>query len=300
MLPARWPLAYSAGSRTSRICAPLSPSWKNLVEFDRLETFLECPVQRGAFPRVQDGVISEVGRRIGLVRGHETDEFLLGHGLERVVKPALIAQRRHRVRREILAAQRPSAVGGIYQHFIGQWKQLGVQGIVEVAAEFVRGPPERGTQVRPAYVADEKRVAGKHGERFRFVLGEIEDQDRDGFDGVTRSVQNLQSHAGKFERVAIVHRNEGIFRLRARAKVNRRAACIPQLEVAGHKIRVKVREEDVADLQAEFLGVRDILLDIALRVDHDRGSALFIAKQVRGMREATEIILFQDHGLLRV
>jgi hypothetical protein len=41
--------------------------------------------------------------------------------------------------------------------------------------------------------------------------------------------------------------------------------------MARDKVGVKMREKDVADLEAQFLSVGQVLLNIALRVDDDRG-----------------------------
>src|SRR5581483_5048483 len=51
----------------------------------------------------------------------------------------------------------------------------------------------------------------------------------------------------------------------------------------------------MTDLQAEFLRVGKILLDIPLRIDNNGNPALFVAKKVRSMGKTTEIVLFQDH-----
>src|ERR1700675_3595711 len=69
--------------------------------------------------------------------------------------------------------------------------------------------------------------------------------------------------------------------------------------MAGDEVRVEMGEEDVTDLEPEPFCIGDILMYIALRIDDDGCAALFIAKQVRGMGEAAEVILFQDHGSSR-
>ena len=77
--------------------------------------------------------------------------------------------------------------------------------------------------------------------------------------------------------------------------MNRRAAAIAQFQMPGHKVRMKVGEKDVADLEAELLRIGEVLMDIALRIDDDRGPALLIAEEIGSMRETAEIVLFQDH-----
>ena len=100
---------------------------------------------------------------------------------------------------------------------------------------------------------------------------EIEDEDGDGLDGVAGGFKDLQAHAGEVECVAVVHGDEGVLGDGAGAEVDGGAAAVAELEVAGDEVGVEVREEDVADLEAECVGVVEILLDVALRVDDDGG-----------------------------
>ncbi len=72
---------------------------------------------------------------------------------------------------------------------------------------------------------------------------------------------------------------------------------IAQLQMASHEVGVEVSEEDMADLEPQFFRVAQILLNIALGIDDDRGGAGFVAQQVGGVGEAAQIILFQDHAI---
>jgi hypothetical protein len=113
-----------------------------------------------------------------------------------------------------------------------------------------------------------------------------------GFDGVAGSLEHLQTHSGKIEGVAILHRDESVFRLGAGAKMDGGAATVAQLQVAGNEIRVEMGEEDMANLEAKLFGIRQILLDVALRVNDDSGCALLLPEEIGGMRQTTEIVLF--------
>ena len=73
------------------------------------------------------------------------------------------------------------------------------------------------------------------------------------------------------------------------------AATIAQFQMAGDKVCVKMAQKDVADPQTEFLGVCQVLLDIALRIDDDGRRTLLVAQQIGGVRKATQIVLFQNH-----
>jgi hypothetical protein len=59
---------------------------------------------------------------------------------------------------------------------------------------------------------------------------------------------------------------------------------------------MQMSEEDVLDLQAMLLGEHDVLLNIALRINHDRRSRPFITNDVRCMGQTRQIKLLQDQG----
>jgi hypothetical protein len=50
--------------------------------------------------------------------------------------------------------------------------------------------------------------------------------------------------------------------------------------MAGDEIGVKVRQEDVADLQIVFAGERQVLVHVALRIDDRRRPGLFVADEI--------------------
>src|SRR2546422_11253777 len=68
--------------------------------------------------------------------------------------------------------------------------------------------------------------------------------------------------------------------------------------MAGDKVGVKVSEENVADPEAKFLSVGQVLLDVALRVDDDGGRTGLVSDQIGGVGQATQVILFQNHWIL--
>ena len=74
-----------------------------------------------------------------------------------------------------------------------------------------------------------------------------------------------------------------------------RAATVAQFQMAGNEVGVKVAEKDVADLEAKFLGVGQVLLDIALRIDDDGGGTGLVSHQIRRVRQTAEVVLLQDH-----
>ncbi len=104
-----------------------------------------------------------------------------------------------------------------------------------------------------------------------------------------------QPESGKVERIAVFHRNEGVLRLGSRPEVDGCAATVTQFQMAGEEVGMKVCQEDVADLEAEFLGVGEIMLDIALRIYNDGRGTGFISQEIRSVGQAAEIVLFQHH-----
>src|SRR4029077_8049776 len=85
------------------------------------------------------------------------------------------------------------------------------------------------------------------------------------------SRQDLKAQPREVQRIAVLHGGEGVFRLGAGSQMDGGAAAVAQLQVAGDEVGVEVGEEDVSDLQPEFFGVRQVLLNVALRVDDNGG-----------------------------
>ena len=262
-----------------------------------MENLFEILVQRGALASIEDRVVGEIRRSVGLVGRDQANEFLLRHGLQGVIQTPLISERRDRIGGKLLSAERAGAMGRIDQRLVGKRQEFVVERVVEVGAEVVGGPPERSAQVGAADVADEQRVAGEDGVRFRGVLLEIEDQDRDRLDGVAGGFEDLQAQSRELERIAVLHRDEGVFRLGAGAEMDGRAATVAQFQMAGDEVGVEVGEEDVADLEPEFLGVGQVLLDVALGVDDDGGRAGLVSEQIGGVGQAAQVVLFQNHRI---
>ncbi len=86
---------------------------QDFIELDRVVNLFEIVVQCGALAGVENRVVSEVRGRVGLVGGNETDKFLFRHGLQGVIQSPLIAERRDRVGRKLLPAERAGAVGRV-------------------------------------------------------------------------------------------------------------------------------------------------------------------------------------------
>ena len=93
-------------------------------------------------------------------------------------------------------------------------------------------------------------------------------------------LESLQADPSEFNDVAIGERREGVLRLRCGAEVNDGAGAIPQLEVTGDEIGVKMREDHVSDLEPMFLGKRDVLIHVPPGVHDRRRVRLLVADQI--------------------
>src|SRR5213596_1090651 len=58
---------------------------------------------------------------------------------------------------------------------------------------------------------------------------------------------------------------------------------------------MKMRQKHVPDFQPKFLRIHDVLVNVTLRIDDYRSPAFLISQKIRGMGQATEIILFKNH-----
>jgi hypothetical protein len=65
--------------------------------------------------------------------------------------------------------------------------------------------------------------------------------------------------------------------------------------VAGQEIGVKMRQKDVGNAQPVFRGERQVAIHVALGVDDSRDARGLIANQVRGVSEAIQVELLEDH-----
>ena len=69
-----------------------------------------------------------------------------------------------------------------------------------------------------------------------------------------------------------------------------------ELEVAAEEVRMQVRLDDVGDPQAEVLGIGHVLGDVPTRIDDDGRAAGLVAHEVRGVGQALEVVLVDDHA----
>ena len=127
---------------------------EDFVELDGLQNLFEIAVERGALAGVEDGVVGEVLRSVGLVGGDEADELLLRHGLQRVVEAALDRRAERRCRRRA-ACRRES-----------RRRARGRRGFRRAAAEACCAASRRDGR-RDRWRSSRARRAGRGGRRRR-------------------------------------------------------------------------------------------------------------------------------------
>ena len=74
--------------------------------------------------------------------------------------------------------------------------------------------------------------------------------------------------------------------------------AVPQLKMASHKIGVKVTKKDVADLKIVALSVFQVTVNVTLWINYNCSAGLFVPDQIGSVREAAEVILFENHGII--
>lgn len=269
---------------------------EHFVEWKRGEFALESLVKSRAFLTVEDGIVDEVRRGFGLIGGDEVDEGLLGHGLESVVRAALFANGGDGFLADGLAAEGAGTMGGIDEAGIGEREQFGLEGVVEEGAEVGGGPAESNAKIRAANIADEKRITGEHGVGFRGGTIEIENEERDGLGGMAGSFEGLETNATEFDGGAVAEGSEAILSPGFGAEIDCGTEAIAEFEMTGDEISVEMGEEDMFDLKAVFFSEGEVAIDVALGIDDGGDACGIVGDEVRGVSEAVEIELVEDHG----
>ena len=171
-------------------------------------------------------------------------------------------------------------MGRIDERLVGQRQDLVVQGVVQPRRQVVGGDPHRAQEVGPADVADEERVAGEDRLGNAVALREVQRQDRDPLGRVPRGLHDREARIAELDHVAVLERRELVLRARPCAEEDPRSDPIAELQVTRDEVGVEVREQDVLDRGALRLGVLDVLVDVALRVDDGSGACPLVDDEV--------------------
>ena len=169
--------------------------------------------------------------------------------------------------------------------------------VVQLAAQLLRGEPDRAEQVGPTDVADEQGVAGEDRVR-RAVGGVLEHQVGDGLGRVARCGPGLDHDVTELDPLAVGEVVDGELGLGGLTEADLGAGGLGQLEVAGHVVGMEVGEQHVGDRQPVGVGVGEVLADVALGIHHDGLAGALIAHQVGRERQARELVLLEDHRVV--
>ena len=171
-----------------------------------------------------------------------------------------------------------------------------MQRVIQLSGQRLGGQVGVGgrEQVGAADVADEQRVAGEHAVGDR-VVGMLVHDDADRLGRVPRCRHDLQGDVAEGEPLAI---DELLCRELEAAPLPYEITApvlFGQLEVAAEEVGVDMRFDDPLDGQPMVVGLVEIDGDVAPRVDDDSPAAALVADEVRGVRQARQIVLGKDH-----
>jgi hypothetical protein len=69
-----------------------------------------------------------------------------------------------------------------------------------------------------------------------------------------------------------------------------------QFQMPGDEISVKMGQKYVLDLKSVLGGKRDVLVRVPLRVNNGCRAGLLVSNNARGVRQARQIELLEDHA----
>jgi hypothetical protein len=119
---------------------------------------------------------------------------------------------------------------------------------------------------------------------------------------VARGGQDLQGHAAlrvtQRNALAVVQPADRELDRRELAHADLGTRALGQLRVARDEVGMHVGQEHQIDREALLLGLVEVLLDVAARVDDDRAPGGRISDQVRGLGQAGQVVLLDDHSAL--
>ena len=71
----------------------------------------------------------------------------------------------------------------------------------------------------------------------------------------------------------------------------------PAIQYGREEISVKMGQKDILDVTTVLGCVLQILVNITLRINHDRRTCSCIGDEIGGMRETAKVTLLQQHGV---
>ena len=171
-----------------------------------------------------------------------------------------------------------------------------MQGVIELAGQGLGREVGigGGEQVGATDVPDEQRVAGENSVR-NTVVGALVHGDADRLRSVSRRRHDLQRDLAEGEPLPVRQRLDGKLDRCAGAVGDHRAGAGRQLEVAAQKVGVDVCLDHPLDGQPVGSRLVEVVADVPSRVDDDGSSGGLVTDEVRGVRQARQVVLGEDH-----
>ena len=199
----------------------------------------------------------------------QANELFGVRSLERVVCAALLADGRRAFGSHLAAAKRSGSVSRVDRGLVGHAQKLFVKALKEHRGELLRRVI--AGKIGTADIADKESVTGENRFRTRWIR-EICHRDANAFQRVAGRRNKIETAAAELDRVAALHRHMRELRSRTLAEIDARSGAGCEFMVSGDKIGMKMRLDDVLDLQTLLASGFEIDVDVTLWID-DRSYA---------------------------
>ena len=261
MEPGTWAASYSTVSRPSISVAPASSARPHGGREQRVHG-LRVREQR---PAVQGHDALEVRRLGGQVAGERPHEGRLVLARQQPVEAALEPDRRARLLAHAgAAAERAADMPGPHLREVAESEEALHRGVQPARALLLVD-----REIGPGDIADEERVARDDEPGLR-ATALVRDQVGGVLGPVARRRERGDRDLPDPHRVPVGQRLVREVDARRGGDVDGRARRLRQPALAGDVVCVVVRLQHVRDREAVLLGEPEVVLDVPLRVDHDR------------------------------
>lgn len=112
---------------------------------------------------------------------------------------------------------------------------------------------------------------------------------------VTRRVQHLEGDIAHLDDLSVHHRAVVVAKSRSRITEYLHVGACGDLRYAAEVIVVPVCVDGVSDSQSPIPGLIEVTLDVPLRIEHERVTRLVVADEIRGMSQALQVELLEEH-----
>jgi hypothetical protein len=115
---------------------------------------------------------------------------------------------------------------------------------------------------------------------------------------VPRGFEGGQTDSAELQEVLIFQRLERVIGLSAGAEVDSCPGAVPEFKMPGQEVGMEMGKHNMANLKPVPPSIFQVLVNVPLRIDHNRSAAVLVPNQIGGVGEAAQVILFKDHNPL--